>query len=262
MTTPLEQHLTYPTFTDDDDSAVAGSSKLSAPSSQPARNDRLYVGNLHPTVDEYTLLQIFTKHGRVTKLDFLFHKTGVLKGKPRGYAFVEYGNKEDALNAQSALHDKLLRGRKLVVTFAQHAPVDSGKPRRVIAESGRPTTLSMIKSTAGRGAGRRDGTEDKIAMMEAKLRQMAKDDSTSGLLPPPHASLPPKPLPSDAPAASTYEPQRIRRPAAALPSLPLPNPMAEKGSSVQIVNSGTAKSKARKAGALAGVKLGKLKGGS
>jgi hypothetical protein len=42
----------------------------------------------------YTLLQVFSKFGKVTKLDFLFHKTGLLKGKPRGYAFVEYGNKD------------------------------------------------------------------------------------------------------------------------------------------------------------------------
>ena len=42
----------------------------------------------------YTLLQIFSKFGKIAKLDFLFHKAGPLKGKPRGYAFVEYSNKE------------------------------------------------------------------------------------------------------------------------------------------------------------------------
>ena len=26
------------------------------------------------------------------RLDYLFHKTGALRGKPRGYAFVEYSN--------------------------------------------------------------------------------------------------------------------------------------------------------------------------
>lgn len=56
--------------------------------------DRLYVGNLSPTVDEYTLLQIFQKFGKVTKLDFMFHKTGVQKGKPRGYAFIEFADKD------------------------------------------------------------------------------------------------------------------------------------------------------------------------
>lgn len=41
----------------------------------------------------YSLLQVFSKFGKVTKMDFLFHKTGALKGKPRGYAFVEYADK-------------------------------------------------------------------------------------------------------------------------------------------------------------------------
>jgi len=40
----------------------------------------------------YSLLQVFSKFGKVTKLDFLFHKAGALKGKPRGYAFIEYGS--------------------------------------------------------------------------------------------------------------------------------------------------------------------------
>jgi hypothetical protein len=63
-------------------------------SSAAGKPDRLYVGNLSPSVDEYTLIQVFQKYGRITKLDFMFHKTGVLKGKPRGYAFVEFSSKD------------------------------------------------------------------------------------------------------------------------------------------------------------------------
>jgi hypothetical protein len=66
----------------------------SSPSSAQGKPDRLYVGNLSSTVDEYTLIQVFQKYGKITKLDFMFHKTGVLKGKPRGYAFVEFSNKD------------------------------------------------------------------------------------------------------------------------------------------------------------------------
>lgn len=43
-------------------------------------------------VSRYALLQVFTKFGKIAKLDFLFHKSGVNKGKPRGYAFVEFMN--------------------------------------------------------------------------------------------------------------------------------------------------------------------------
>ena len=43
-------------------------------------------------VFRYTLLQVFSKYGKISKLDFLFHKSGPHKGKPRGYAFVEYSD--------------------------------------------------------------------------------------------------------------------------------------------------------------------------
>lgn len=47
---------------------------------------------------------------------------------------------------------KLLLGRKLVVTYAHHAPTDADgviRPRKTMMETGRPTTLSMLKSSTG-----------------------------------------------------------------------------------------------------------------
>jgi RNA recognition motif-containing protein len=117
-----------------DSRSLLTSNASASSSSSTGKPDRLYVGNLSPSVDEYTLIQVFQKYGRITKLDFMFHKTGVLKGKPRGFAFVEFSSKDvsalalmlakgkadakDALKAMVKLHDRLLRGRKLVVTSA------------------------------------------------------------------------------------------------------------------------------------------------
>ncbi|KAH9945509.1 RNA-binding domain-containing protein [Amylocystis lapponica] len=225
----MNSHLSYPAPTAD----------LQPPpptSAQPRQllQERLYVGNLHPSVDEYTLLQAFSKFGRVSKLDFLFHKVGPHKGRPRGYAFVEYASSEDAQKALIGAHDKLLRGRRLVVTQAHQAPLDyagagghgvaGGTKFRRMGEAGKPTTLSMLKSAA---QGRADATDAKIARMEAKLRQMdqAESASTSGV--PLHPSLPAKPLSAPpASVSSSSMPQRqsvptnrrIREP---LPSLPL-----------------------------------------
>lgn len=56
--------------------------------------DRLFVGNLSPTVDEYTLVQVFSKYGKITKLDLMVHNSGPQKGKPRGYAFVQFESKD------------------------------------------------------------------------------------------------------------------------------------------------------------------------
>ncbi|KAI0052822.1 hypothetical protein FA95DRAFT_1471836, partial [Auriscalpium vulgare] len=153
--------------------AAAASSSSAPPSKQrELLQERLYVGNLHPTVDEGTLIQIFAKYGKLARLDFLFHKTGPQKGKPRGFAFVEYADASDADRALAAAHGKVLRGRHLVVTHAHQAPPDAGGAhayRRNVSEAGRPTALSMLKSAGGK-----DRMKDKIAMMEAKLRQLEK----------------------------------------------------------------------------------------
>ncbi|KDQ09307.1 hypothetical protein BOTBODRAFT_77298, partial [Botryobasidium botryosum FD-172 SS1] len=159
-------HLSYPSQAPAPDPAPPR-----PPANSPATilKDRLYVGNLHPSVDEYTLLQLFSKHGKITRLDFLFHKTGPAKGKPRGYAFVEFSAKEDANKALVALHDRLVRGRKLVVTFAHQAPSEasysasSNSNRRYATDTTRPTALSLLKTHNRPG-----GTKEKIAALEAK----------------------------------------------------------------------------------------------
>ncbi|KIJ60734.1 hypothetical protein HYDPIDRAFT_98163 [Hydnomerulius pinastri MD-312] len=178
--------------------------------------ERLYVGNLGTTVDEYTLLQVFAKFGKVAKLDFLFHKSGPNKGKPRGYAFVEFMNEADAEKALENANGKLLRGRKLVVTFAQQVPSNNmgatshgGKSKR---SDNTPTALSLAKSS---GIGRSEAsTSSKIAMMEAKLRQM---ESSSPFTEKP--SLPRKPV---APAAfHPHAPKGLpsKRPSSSLMSM-------------------------------------------
>ena len=70
---------------------------------------------------------------------------------------------QDAQRALSAANGKLVRGRKIIVTFAQQAPLDNtsssmagGKVRKIMNEAGRPTTLSLLKTGEGNG-GRSDG---------------------------------------------------------------------------------------------------------
>ncbi|KDQ52904.1 hypothetical protein JAAARDRAFT_183837 [Jaapia argillacea MUCL 33604] len=222
----METHLSYPAPSQPTASSSSSTKAAIQAQPRPLLKDRLYVGNLHPTVDEYTLIQLFSKYGKISKLDYLFHKSGPLKGKPRGYAFIEYASQYDANKALQSTNDKLLRGRKLVVTNAQQAPLDlpsssttqpssssgSWAQRKAREEMNKPTTLSLIKGVGG--SGRREGTKDKIAMMEAKLRQMerssasnntptppsntnqfASTSSSSSTLPPPPSTLPPKPLP-------------------------------------------------------------------
>ncbi|TCD60373.1 hypothetical protein EIP91_010254 [Steccherinum ochraceum] len=290
-TTTANDHLSFP--------SVEVPERVSVPqqSAQPKQllKDRLYVGNLHSTVDEYTLLQVFQKYGKISKMDFLFHKAGPMKGKPRGYAFVEYSDPTDADRALVSANDKLLRGRKLVVTYAHQAPMSDlaggggARGRRVYNDMGKPTTLSLLKSSAN---GRANATGDKIAKMEAKLRQMeqasaaagpssssngggvaSSSSSSSAMARPP--SLPPKPLVLSehhthllpAPSSNNTSRRGKARAGPPLPSLPLspsqPPAQNDYGASVPVPGmssgSGSGPKKllagTKKGSALVGVKI-------
>jgi len=166
-------------------------------------------------------------------------------------------------------HDKLLRGRKLVVTYAHQAPLDqessgstSLRHRKTVTEAGRPTTLSLIK--AGVNDRRHPRTEDKIALMEAKLRQLgggssSSEASTSIAAPVPlHPSLPAKPPPLIREARGSpigpmrrQERSKIHSPAP-LPSLPIiPLSQTPQQSGPLVSSSSSARSRPK----LAGVKL-------
>jgi RNA recognition motif-containing protein len=74
---------------------MASSSSSSASAS--ALNKRLFVGGLSESADEYSLIKFLGKHGKIAKFDYLFHKSGPKRGRPRGYAFVEYATPEVSL---------------------------------------------------------------------------------------------------------------------------------------------------------------------
>ena len=68
------------------------------------------------------------------------------------------------MKALTMANDKLLRGRKLVVTYAQQAPLDQasltlGRHRRALGDAGKPTTLSLLKSV---GSGRSDAQVSQV----------------------------------------------------------------------------------------------------
>ncbi|KAH8827614.1 hypothetical protein DL96DRAFT_1599656 [Flagelloscypha sp. PMI_526] len=181
----------------------SSSAVLSYPQFQPPSQDvtksrsvlkeKLYIGNLHPAVDEYTLIKLYSQYGKVSHLDFLYHKSGPQKGKPRGFAFVEFANSQDADAALQATNGKLIRGREVTVTYANQAPTLDG-PRRIFTENTQTTTLSVLKSGRN-GRANTLSTSQKIASLEAKLHEMERSREDGSLPPtkPLHPSLPLKP---------------------------------------------------------------------
>ncbi|KAH9822166.1 hypothetical protein DFH28DRAFT_1018656 [Melampsora americana] len=161
-------------------------------STSTSTDSRLYVGNLAPAVDEFALVALFSKFGKISKLDFLFHKSGILRGKPRGYAFIEMSRKDEALKAMIELNNKPLRGKRILVTpanesqYPEQQVTTSSKPnyhnknqsvhdgrhsgqhgRGSTFDPTRPTTLSLLKSQQ-----QPKGVNNKIAALEAKLASM------------------------------------------------------------------------------------------
>ncbi|CAE6460234.1 hypothetical protein ACGC1H_005996 [Rhizoctonia solani] len=191
-----------------------------APRLEDQRGTRLYVGNLDHTVDEYALLQVFSTFGHVAKLDFLYHTSGPLKGKPRGFAFVEFATKQEATKALVACHDKPLRRRRITVTFASqntHAVYNSGVgPHRRHAAPPKHTTLSLLKTQ-----NKPQSTSAKIAALEAKLGVLERERTSKeaeallsevlGPVTSAQSSLPAKPPPSIVPASDANGVQSVPR---------------------------------------------------
>ncbi|SPO28828.1 uncharacterized protein UTRI_05142_B [Ustilago trichophora] len=189
----------------------SNSSKSTAAATAASKHEtRLYIGNLHPSVDEYALIQMFSRFGKISKLDFLFHKSGPQRGQPRGYAFLEYASPQEALQAVVGAHEKTLRGRKISVTFATKNNADAdrdaaggvGPHRRDRRTGGESEATKTTQLSLTKNAKQPQGMDAKIAAMEAKLAKMRQAKAPAATCAAPsigsslgrgHASLPAKP---------------------------------------------------------------------
>ncbi|GFR12881.1 probable RNA-binding protein 18 [Trichonephila clavata] len=134
------------------------------PSPPPEADEkRLWIGNIDSRLTEYILLKIVQKYGQIKKFDFLFHKSGPLKGQPRGYSFVTYETRDQAEKALAALNGKLALGKHLVVKWAHTAPTESfcvKKPKSAVLGK-TPEEAKQTKNTI-----------HQIMAIEAKLKAM------------------------------------------------------------------------------------------
>ncbi|KAG0360997.1 hypothetical protein BG005_009457 [Podila minutissima] len=179
---------------------------------------RIYVGNLDPTIDEYTVLKLFTPFGKITKLDFMFHWHGPKKGTPRGYCFLEFETADQAAKAVLQMNRKAIKLRSLNVSLANLAPpsTESEQGRKRTLDPNRSSTFSILKAGALKNA----TTNDKIKAMERKLAQMNSTSSSPGSPGSPssspslptHYSLPPKPQQHGQPRGSNRDTSHRSRP--------------------------------------------------
>ena len=76
---------------------------------------KLFIKNIDPTVNEVLLESIFKQYGDVKETKIIYDK---ITWESRGFGFVEFKKKEDALMAIEELNGKELIGKKLSVEEA------------------------------------------------------------------------------------------------------------------------------------------------
>ena len=92
-----------------------------------AHGARLYVGNLAFSTTEDTLRSAFSQDGRtVVEVKIVTDRD---TGQPRGFAFVEMTNANEAQNAISQLNAADLHGRTMNVNEARPKPTGAGGGR-------------------------------------------------------------------------------------------------------------------------------------
>jgi RNA recognition motif-containing protein len=83
----------------------------------------LYVGNLSFNTTELELRELFGQHGTVAETKVVTDRE---TGRPRGFAFVEMGNEQDAQKAIDELNGREVGGRALTVNEAQERSSGGG----------------------------------------------------------------------------------------------------------------------------------------
>ncbi|CAO3678716.1 unnamed protein product [Rhizopus stolonifer] len=117
----------------------------------------IYIGNLANVIEEYIIVKLFEPFGKITFIDSLLYCSGPKKGLPRGYCFLEYETREQALKAISKLNGKKIKGRPLMVSFAHMATIKDDKRN--------PYLLSRQKSMQKASC-----TDAKIKAIEQRLQ--------------------------------------------------------------------------------------------
>ena len=76
----------------------------------------IYVGNLNFGTTEQTLRSLFEQYGTVNRVNLMTDRD---TGQPKGFAFVEMPNDEEARKAMSAINGTDIGGRTLAVNEAR-----------------------------------------------------------------------------------------------------------------------------------------------
>ncbi|TQD81625.1 hypothetical protein C1H46_032863 [Malus baccata] len=138
-------------------------------SSDEKSESRIYIGNLDLRITEAALIKMFSPFGKIITEDFLWHTRGRKRGEPRGFAFIQYSNKEEARLAKEKMHGRLACGRPLVVRVSSDKylvePADNSSKG-----VGEATKTSVSGTSSGQTS-----RSSKIAAIKNKLKALEEE---------------------------------------------------------------------------------------
>ena len=119
-------------------------------------SNRLYVGNISFNSNEGEIRSLFSKYGNVVSVSIIRNR---FNGRPKGYAFVEMANAQEAIKALE-LSGNDFGGRKIVVSQAKEK------------KSGGRESFNRRREGGGRWRGKRRGS----GRFRDKGREEVRDD--------------------------------------------------------------------------------------
>ncbi|VWU48251.1 RNA-binding protein, putative [Hepatocystis sp. ex Piliocolobus tephrosceles] len=88
-------------------------------------NELLYVGGIDETVNEQMLYDMFSAFGDIRNIEIPMN---TVTKKNRGFAFIEYVEKEDAKHALYNMNNFEINGNRIYVNYSKSKKMDQYKP--------------------------------------------------------------------------------------------------------------------------------------
>ncbi|CRG97599.1 splicing factor 3B subunit 4, putative [Plasmodium gallinaceum] len=85
----------------------------------------IFVGGIDETVDEKCLYDIFSSFGDIRNIEIPMN---LVSKKNRGFAFIEYVEKDDAKHALYNMNNFEINGKRIYVNYSKTKKVDQYKP--------------------------------------------------------------------------------------------------------------------------------------
>ena len=107
----------------------------------------LYIGNLHPTVNEDLIARTFSVHGAIASVKIMWPRTDEERARERNSGFVQFMERRSAERARNALDGVTLAERQITISWGKPC----AKPARALYPATMATADGGFSAVAGFG---------------------------------------------------------------------------------------------------------------